>query len=177
MKKENLKCYVVASGVTYGNGETETVFNTRFKSAWLQKPARLTYYGEGENLVPTIHVQDLVSLVRKVYESKPEKKYLFAIDNTEDRKQLSLIQSISSGIGTKKVRTTDGRIDKVRPTDFSLNLPGRECSTLSINLNLTPSSLMVADPKAEDAEPVEFEWHCEKGLAANIEKVKNEFCD
>jgi len=79
-------------------------------------------------------------------------------------------------MGTKKVRTTDGRIDKVRPTDFSLNLAGRECSTLTINLNLTPSSLMVADPKAEDAEPVEFNWHCEKGLAACIDKVKEEFC-
>lgn len=34
-KKENLKVYVVASGITYGNGETETVFSKRFKSAWL----------------------------------------------------------------------------------------------------------------------------------------------
>lgn len=38
-KKENIKVYVVAAGITYGNGETETVFSTRFKSAWLQKPA------------------------------------------------------------------------------------------------------------------------------------------
>ena len=48
-KKENLKIYVVASGITYGNGETETVFSKRFKSAWLQKPAKLSYYGNGEN--------------------------------------------------------------------------------------------------------------------------------
>ena len=34
-KKENIKTYVVSSGITYGNGESETVFNTRFKSAWL----------------------------------------------------------------------------------------------------------------------------------------------
>jgi hypothetical protein len=25
-KKENVKVYVIASGITYGNGETETVF-------------------------------------------------------------------------------------------------------------------------------------------------------
>lgn len=34
-KKENIKTYVIAAGITYGNGETETVFSTRFKSAWL----------------------------------------------------------------------------------------------------------------------------------------------
>ena len=34
-KRENLKIYVIASGITYGNGETETVFSKRFKSAWL----------------------------------------------------------------------------------------------------------------------------------------------
>ena len=71
-KKENIKVYVIAAGITYGNGETETVFSTRFKSAWLQKPARLTFFGEGSNQIPTIHVKDLVSMVKKVYESKPE---------------------------------------------------------------------------------------------------------
>ena len=32
-KKENLKTYVIAAGVPYGNGET--VFNQHFHDAWL----------------------------------------------------------------------------------------------------------------------------------------------
>ncbi len=86
-KKENVKTYVVAAGIPYGCGETETVFCTRFKSGWLQKPTKITYYGKGENQIPTIHVKDLVTLVKKVYESetKPEQKYIFGIDNTVDR--------------------------------------------------------------------------------------------
>ncbi len=34
---------------------------------------------------------------------------------------------------------------------------------------------MVADKTAEEPEEVEFSWHCEKGLAENIAKVKYEF--
>jgi adenylate kinase len=35
---------------------------------------------------------------------------------------------------------------------------------------------MVQQSEEEDAEPVEFPWYCEKGLAANIQKVKQEYC-
>lgn len=79
-KKENVKTYVIASGVHYGKGES--IFNNHFKKAWLQKPEKLPYVGEGKNLVPTIHVTDLARMVKKIYESKPEKQYIFAIDNT-----------------------------------------------------------------------------------------------
>jgi adenylate kinase len=41
---------------------------------------------------------------------------------------------------------------------------------LTIDLNFKPSPLMVTD------ETLDFTWHCEKGLPANIELVKNEFC-
>lgn len=35
-EKENVKVYVVAAGVLYGNGEN--IFNQHFKQAWLQEP-------------------------------------------------------------------------------------------------------------------------------------------
>lgn len=143
-KKENLKTYVVAGGVLYGNGETDSVFNSRFKSAWLQKPSRLTYIGEGLNKVPSIHVRDLVSIVRKLWETKPEQQYVFGIDNASDRTQKCLIESISKGIGTGKVKSIEEHEDKVSKTDYSLNQPVREHTTLTLDLNLTPSPLMVA---------------------------------
>ena len=79
-KKENVKTYVLASGIMYGMGEN--IFESHFKKAWLQNPEKLPYIGEGKNLVPTVHVKDLARMVKKVYETKPEKNYIFAVDNT-----------------------------------------------------------------------------------------------
>jgi len=80
-KREGVKCYVISAGVLYGNGEA--IFNSHFKKAWLQDPLRLPYIGDGNNFLPTIHVKDLAGMVKKVYESKPERKYIFAVDNNK----------------------------------------------------------------------------------------------
>jgi adenylate kinase len=58
-------------------------------------------------LVPTIHVTDLAKMVKKVYESKPEKQYIFAIDNTKRPTQKRLISAMSNGIGTGLVESID----------------------------------------------------------------------
>lgn len=65
--KENLKVIIVAAGVLYGCGEI--TFKNHFKHAWLQNPVNLPYLGDGNNKIPTIHVQDLVSFVKKVAEA------------------------------------------------------------------------------------------------------------
>ncbi len=78
--KDKLKIYVLASGIMYGSGES--IFEQHFKRAWLQKPNSLPYLGIGKNFVPTVHVKDLARMVKKVAETKPEKQYIFAIDNT-----------------------------------------------------------------------------------------------
>lgn len=83
-KKDNVKIYILASGIMYGGGEC--IFENHFKRAWLQEPASLPYVGVGKNLVPTIHVKDLARMVKKVYETKPplpDKQYIFAVDNTK----------------------------------------------------------------------------------------------
>ena len=175
LNKAGLKTYVIGAGVTYGNGEVETVFNDKFRSAWLQSPEYLPYIDDGENQLPTIHVVDLVRLVKKLYETKPEHKYVFAIDNTEDRRQKSIIQAISSGIGTGKIETKNLQKDEIVSFGQRLDLAEKPNSTLTIDLNLKPSTLMVQPTDDEEAEPVEFPWHCEKGLVANIQKVKSEF--
>lgn len=104
-KKENVKTFVLASGIMYGMGES--IFESHFKKAWLQDPAKLPYIGEGKNLVPTVHVKDLARMVKKVYETKPEKQYMFAVDNTRRPTQKRLIAAISNGIGTGLVESID----------------------------------------------------------------------
>jgi adenylate kinase len=115
---------------------------------------------DGENKIPTIHIVDLVRLVKKIYEAKPEQKYIFGIDNTDDRRQRSLIQAISSGIGTGKIESKEYQVDEIIRFASRLELADKPNSTLSIDLNLTPSPLMVAPAEGEEeAEPVEFPWH------------------
>ena len=80
-KRENVKTYVIAAGVLYGKGEA--ILNNHFKKAWLQDPLRLPVVGKGDNLVPTVHVTDLARMVKKIYESKPERQFIFGIDNTK----------------------------------------------------------------------------------------------
>jgi len=61
---------VLCSGIIYGN--EEIIFRDHFKSAWLEDPPSLMYIGEGENLLPTIHMRDLAKICKFYNESKPE---------------------------------------------------------------------------------------------------------
>ena len=157
----------------YGKGES--IFNSHFKKAWLQEPAKLPFIGEGKNLVPTIHVTDLARIVKKVYESKPERQYIFGVDNTKRPTQKKLIQAISSGIGTGGIESFDfieqARRQHPKKTPLQLELDWRV--PLSLNLKLKPSTLFVS--QNEEEEPVEFDWHCKEGLKQNIARVKEEF--
>jgi adenylate kinase len=45
----------------------------------------LICYGEGENVLPTIHLDDLVKCIVQVAEVKPEKKFILAVDNSKNK--------------------------------------------------------------------------------------------
>jgi len=60
----NLTVHVLCSGIRYGLGEGRLY--ELFKAAWLQNPRALSYAGKGENLIPTIHINDLGRLVRRM---------------------------------------------------------------------------------------------------------------
>lgn len=179
-KAPNVKVYVISAGVLYGKGEA--IFNSHFKQAWLQEPGRLPVVGEGNNFVPTIHVTDLARMVKKVSETKPERQYIFGIDNTKKPTQKKLISAISKGIGTGLISETDIPVEfaAVHPqkTPLQLDLDWRKFMLLNIKAN--PSTLFVppeagegAEPEGENAEDTgDFNWHCKKGLAANIQLVK-----
>ena len=79
-----LKTYIICSGFIYGCGED--LFYDYFKMSWLETPRKLPIIGKGKNTIPTIHIIDLVSLIKRVIENKPKNKYIFAIDHTKNRK-------------------------------------------------------------------------------------------
>lgn len=55
--KSKLITYIVAAGLTYGQGEG--IFHFMFKAAWHGGIPYLPVFGDGQNFVPTIHVLDL----------------------------------------------------------------------------------------------------------------------
>jgi adenylate kinase len=59
-----LNTYVICPGFIYGHGED--VFYEFFINAWMQDPPYLPVLMEGKNLIPTIHIYDLVSLVKTI---------------------------------------------------------------------------------------------------------------
>jgi adenylate kinase len=60
--RENFSAYVVAPGILYGGGEDDLA--TAFRDAWMCEQS-LTIIGEGTNILPTLHVDDLVMLLER----------------------------------------------------------------------------------------------------------------
>ncbi len=56
-----------------------------------QKPDALTYYGNGKNRIPMIHIEDLTTYVEKVIEKKPDLPYILALDQNPKPTQAKVI--------------------------------------------------------------------------------------
>lgn len=98
--KSRLMTYVIASGVTYGEGEQ--IFHFLFKNAWLGSAPFLKIFGTGQNILPTIHVRDLASILVNICDQKPKVRYILAVDDSKPtleeivrvRKQSRLLKQI-----------------------------------------------------------------------------------
>ncbi len=55
--KSKLISYVVAAGLTYGQGEN--ILHYLFKTAWHGNIEYLPVFGDGQNVIPSIHILDL----------------------------------------------------------------------------------------------------------------------
>lgn len=62
-EKKELNTYVITPGLIYGNGED--ILYELFKTVWMDPDAELPIYGEGNNIIPMVHVNDLASIVKK----------------------------------------------------------------------------------------------------------------
>lgn len=81
-KNEKIKSFVICSGLPYGEGEDGMHF--LFKMAWLGQS--LPFIDSGENIIPTIHIMDLASVVYQVIikAQTVEDRYLLAVDNSSN---------------------------------------------------------------------------------------------
>ena len=79
--KNKFMTYCIAAGLLYGEGEH--LFHHFFKTAWLGKAAHLEVFGNGQNVLPTIHIKDLSNIIVSLCDQKPKTRYVLAVDDAK----------------------------------------------------------------------------------------------
>ncbi|KAF3844332.1 hypothetical protein F7725_007495 [Dissostichus mawsoni] len=146
--------YVVASGLQYGLGEQ--LFHFFFKTSWLGQEQEIPVFGDGSNIVPTIHIRDLASVIQNVIEHQPKPYYLLAVDSSNNTME-EILKAVSSSLGP-------GRVQK-RPFEeayLTQELSVMEMDSLLVNLRMEAVHLK---------ELFSINWLCESGLVENMELV------
>ena len=140
--------------------------------SWLEIPGKLPIIGKGKNTIPTIHIKDLVSLIRRVIETKPKNKYIFAVDHTKNRQLSNIIKKLSKGVGNGLVENLDPGLEGIEK-----KIP--HFAELSIDIKVKPSKIFNDERKDDEEDEAfekrKFQWHCEFGIPENAEKLRREF--
>ncbi|KAJ3402220.1 Adenylate kinase 7 [Chytriomyces hyalinus] len=157
-KKSALKTYVIAAGLVYHSGDS--IFHHILKAAW-HNEEELVCYGDGSNVLPTIHMDDLTNVIVEVVEFQPEAKYLLAIDDSKHT-LYEITKAISDGLGS-------GKVKKVAKEMALLNksLPQIDFDMILVNLRLEPGHV----------KEMTFEWKYETGLIENLPALIQEYKD
>ena len=165
-----VKTYIICPGFIYGCGED--FFFDYFRLAWMGHLPYIPIVGEGDNFIPTIHILDLVQLIKRVIEKKPIQKYIFACDRTKNPTMKNILRSIGNSIGG---------LDIKQLKEFNIeNIDIPNYTELKIDLRIKPSSIF-DDEKRKLREDVEeyqgrqFPWHCEFGIPENLAIIREEF--
>lgn len=156
--KSKLLTYVVAAGLTYGAGEE--LFHYLFKSAWLGNEPALQCFGNGSNVVPTIHIKDLASVLVNIADHRPRVRYLLAVDDANSTLD-EIVQTVSKCLGNDKVKhihAEDALLEKsIEQADFDM---------LLVNLRMDSTYIK---------EGMNVKWTAAGGLPATIDGVISEY--
>ncbi|XP_044231976.1 adenylate kinase 7 [Thunnus albacares] len=150
--------YVVASGLQYGMGEQ--VFHFFFKMSWLGKENEIPVFGEGNNIVPMIHINDLASVIQNVIEHQPKPYYLLAVDYSNNTMK-DIVKAVASALGPGKIQKR-----AFEEAFLTQDLSVMEIDSMCINLRMEAVHLK---------ELFSIRWVCESGLLDNIELVVEEY--
>nr|CAB3220768.1 adenylate kinase 7 [Phallusia mammillata] len=156
--KQKFQTYVIASGLTYGLGEN--IFHFLFKTAWLGEASALQCFGTGTNIVPTIHIKDLASVIQNVCDSKPKTRYLVAVDDSQNSLE-EIVRVVSSKGG-------GGKVEHISKEDALLikDLKQNEFDSLLVNLRM--EAMFVK-------ESMSVRWVAETGMVDAIDSIIKEY--
>ncbi|XP_022077281.2 adenylate kinase 7 isoform X2 [Acanthochromis polyacanthus] len=150
--------YVVASGLQYGMGEQ--VFHYYFKNSWLGQEHEISIFGDGKNIIPTIHINDLASVVQNIIEHQPKPYYLIAVDGSNNTME-QIVKAVASELGSGKIQKKP--VDEAYLVqDFSVT----EIDSMLVNLRMEAVHIK---------KLLSVSWLCEFGLVENIELVVEEY--
>ena len=96
-QKKNVKAYIICPGFIYGYGEQ--TFYSFFRNAILNLPIEEILLDKGRNIIPTIHMKDLINIISKIIEKKPNSYYILAFDQTKNNTLLDITKSIYECVG------------------------------------------------------------------------------
>ncbi|XP_078516254.1 adenylate kinase 7 isoform X2 [Lissotriton helveticus] len=156
--KSKFSTYVIAAGLQYGFDEG--ILHTFFKEAWHGETPALQVYGDGTNVLPLIHVNDLAGVVQNIADHKPRTHYLVAVDDSVQTLD-EVVKCISSHLGT-------GRVEHVPKENVFLTneLTQMHIDQLLVNLRMEAVYLK---------ENFNINWVAQAGLVDNIEAIVKEY--
>ena len=169
-KNPKLKTYIICPGFVYGCGED--FFFDYFRLAWMAHLPYIPIVGEADNFLPTIHILDLIQVIKRIIEKKPNQQYFFVCDKTKNPTLKNILRSIGNSIGGIDVKILK---------EFNIeNIDIPNYTELKIDLRIKPSSIFDDEERkaGEDIEDFKgriFPWHCEFGIPENIDLIRNEF--
>ncbi|NWR15300.1 KAD7 kinase, partial [Emberiza fucata] len=156
--KKKFTTYVVASGHQYG--AEEGLFHYFFKMCWLGETPAIPVFGDGKNIIPTIHIRDLAIVLQNVAEHKPDFQYVLGVDASMHTLR-ELVKCISKNIGP-------GKIEKVPKENAFLSKELTQMQLDMLFVNLRMESLYLK-------ENFNINWFAETGLIDNIAEVVMEY--
>ncbi|XP_077476345.1 adenylate kinase 7 isoform X2 [Stigmatopora argus] len=158
MDRALFSTYVVVSGLQYGMGEQ--AFHLFFKMSWLGQEKEIPVFGDGTNIVPTIHVSDLARVIRKIIEQQPQPYYLVAVDCSNNTME-DIVKTITCALGLGKICRKPFE-EAFLQQDLSI----MDIDLLHVNICMEGGYLK---------ELFCIQWLCEFGLMENIDLVVEEY--
>lgn len=155
--KNRLITYVVASGLTYGAGEN--IFHYLFKAGW-HNATELPCYGDGQNILPTIHIKDLAGVIQNIADSRPKVRYIIAVDDSKNTME-EIVKSVSRILTTGKMKT-------VAPEEVLLDKQVKQHHFDQLLVNMRMDGIFVK-------ESMHIKWVAESGMVENIENIIKEY--
>uniref|UniRef100_A0A8C8HY24 Uncharacterized protein n=1 Tax=Oncorhynchus tshawytscha TaxID=74940 RepID=A0A8C8HY24_ONCTS len=142
----------------YGMGEQ--VFHFFFKTSWLGDLPKVPIFGEGTNVIPTIHINDLAGVIQNVIDHKPKPHYLVAVDDSKITID-DIVKTIADVVGP-------GKTKRVPKEDAFLTRDLRQMDIDALFVNLRIEAVYLK-------ESFNIHWVCESGLIDNIDRVVEEY--
>lgn len=154
--KKKLSSYVVCSGLVYGLDEN--IYHYMFKSAWHNND--LEVYGNGRNVLPSIHVNDLSGVLQNICDKKPKVRYLLAVDDSKVTLR-QITKAVSKAIGTNKLKNAS-----------------KEDAMLNPEISQSDFDMLLLDLRMDAAyvkENMQLKWQSETGFVENVGKMVKEY--